>query len=277
MLTLNCRGKLISLEQTLVMGIMNITPDSFYAASRTTDLSAVINKAAVMINDGADIIDIGGQSTRPGSNQIGADKEMNRVMPVIEILHKEFPDLIISIDTYHAAVAASAVHAGASIVNDISGGTLDDNMISVVASLSVPYICMHMRGTPENMQEHAHYKNVTLDVLDYFIEKSAICERAGIRDLIIDPGFGFAKTAQHNFELLRNLDKLKILQKPILAGLSRKSTIYKTLGVPIEESLNGTTVMNTLALTKGANILRVHDVKEAKQIVKLCNEVKGER
>jgi len=275
MFTLNCRGRLLTFDSPIVMGIINVTPDSFYSGSRQSTVDAALQKAEQMINEGATILDLGGQSTRPNSKQISAEEEAERVCPAIEAVHKQFPYAIISVDTYYALVAEEALQAGASIVNDISAGTLDNNMLSTVANLKAPYICMHMKGSPENMQQHAIYENVTREVLDYFIQRIHVCKKAGINDVIIDPGFGFAKTITHNFELLRNLSVFKMLEKPIIAGLSRKSTVYKTLGITSEEALNGTTVMNTLALLNGANILRAHDVKEAVEAIKLFKKYFG--
>ena len=275
MFTLNCRGRLLTFDSPIVMGIINVTPDSFYSGSRQSTVDAALQKAEQMINEGATILDLGGQSTRPNSKQISAEEEAERVCPAIEAVHKQFPDAIISVDTYYHYVAEQAVYAGASIVNDISGGTLDSDMLFVVAKSKTPFICMHMKGTPENMQQHAVYENVTREVLDYFIQRIDVCKQAGINDVIIDPGFGFAKTITHNFELLRNLSVFKMLEKPIIVGLSRKSTVYKTLGVTAEEALNGTTVMNTLALLNGANILRAHDVKEAVEAIKLFKKYFG--
>jgi dihydropteroate synthase len=224
------------------------------------------------MSEGADIIDIGGQSTRPGSERIQADEELRRVLPAVEIIKKNFPETIISVDTYQSIVARECVNAGAEIINDISAGNFDNSMLSTVAALQVPYICMHMKHTPEIMQNNPVYEDVTREVLDFFIKKTHECKVAGINDVIIDPGFGFAKTITHNFQLLKNLSVFKMLDRPILAGLSRKSTIYKTLGIPVEEALNGTTVLHTLALQNGANILRVHDVKEAREAVVLFQE-----
>jgi len=275
MFTLNCRGRLLTFDSPIVMGIINVTPDSFYSGSRQSTVDAALQKAEQMINEGATILDLGGQSTRPNSKQISAEEEAERVCPAIEAVHKQFPYAIISVDTYYALVAEEALYAGASIVNDISGGTLDSDMLFVVAKSKTPFICMHMKGTPENMQQHAVYENVTREVLDYFIQRIDVCKQAGINDVIIDPGFGFAKTIAHNFELLRNLSVFKMLEKPIIAGLSRKSTVYKTLGITSEEALNGTTVMNTLALLNGANILRAHDVKEAVEAIKLFKKYFG--
>jgi len=274
MFSLNCKGKLLVMDKPLVMGILNVTPDSFYEGSRQTNFS-VLAQATKMIEEGADIIDIGGQSTRPGSERISVKEELQRVLPAIEIILKNFPGTIISVDTYQSDVAKETVLAGASIINDISAGNMDSDMIATVAKLQVPYICMHMKGTPEDMQQQPTYENVTREVLDFFIQKTDECKRAGINDVVIDPGFGFGKTISHNFTLLKELFTFKMLDKPIMAGLSRKSTIYKTLGVSAEEALNGTTVLNTLALQNGANILRVHDVKEAKEAIALWQKYEG--
>jgi len=253
----------------VVMGIINVTPDSFYSGSRASSVENALQQADKMLAEGAGILDIGGQSTRPGSESIAAREEIARVVPVIEAIITKHPQAVISVDTYNAIVAETAVNAGAAIVNDVSGGTLDINMLNTAGRLGVPYICMHIRGTPATMQQHAVYKDVTKDVLEYFIERVDKCRQAGINDVIADPGFGFAKTPKHNFILLHNLDLFKVLGIPLLAGISRKSTIYKTLGITAEEALNGTTVLNTIALLKGAHILRVHDVKEAVEAVKL--------
>ena len=269
MYTLNCKGKILSIETPIILGIINITPDSFYVGSRQQALGDILLQAKKMLNEGAAILDIGGQSTRPGSEQIGAEAETKRVVPAITAILQQFPEAIISIDTYHAAVAKAAVEAGAAMVNDISGGMMDAEMLATVAALKVPYVCMHMKGTPATMQHSPAYNDVTKEVLDFFIERIDACRRAGINDIIIDPGFGFGKTIEHNFTLLKNLSVFKILGKPILLGISRKSTIYKTLGVTANEALNGTTVLNTVGLMNGANILRVHDVKEAVEAVKL--------
>jgi len=251
------------------MGIINATPDSFVSSSRQQTIDAVLMQAEKMIKEGATILDIGGQSTRPGSEKITAEEESARVCTLIDAINNAFPDSYISIDTYYAAVAKEAVSAGASIVNDISGGLIDEAMLATVAQLKTPFICMHMKGTPQTMQQFASYENITKEVLEYFIERTETCRLAGINDVMIDPGFGFSKTVAHNFELLRNMSAFKMLQKPILAGLSRKGTIYKTLGITSDEALNGTTVLNTIALLNGATILRVHDVKEAMETIKL--------
>ncbi|MEO8568003.1 MAG: dihydropteroate synthase [Ginsengibacter sp.] len=269
MFSLNCRGRLLLIEQPLVMGILNVNGDSFYAESRLQSAEAIFKKAGQMIHEGADILDIGGQSTRPGSARISPGEELSRVLPAIELIKKQFPEVIISVDTYDASVARQAVDAGASIVNDISAGEKDKTMHATVAKLGAPYICMHMKGTPETMQEEAVYENITKEVLDYFIRKIYQLRQAGIKDIIIDPGFGFAKTISQNLTLLRNLPLLKITNLPLVAGLSRKSTVYKTLNIPVENSLNGSTVLHTMALQNGADILRVHDVKEAKETIAL--------
>jgi dihydropteroate synthase len=260
---------MVIFEKPVVMGILNINDDSFYEESRFTNLEDIMLKAEQMMYEGADMLDIGGQSTRPGSERISAEEELKRVLPIVKMLAKKYEQLLISIDTYHAEVAKEAVASGASIVNDISAGEMDKNMIDTVASLGVPYICMHIKGVPETMHKNVYYENIIAEVLDFFIKKMQECKDAGIKDVIIDPGFGFGKTLQHNFALLKNLSLFKMLGKPILAGVSRKSTIYKTLNTSAKESLNGTTVLNAIALQNGADILRVHDVKEAKEIILL--------
>jgi dihydropteroate synthase len=274
MFTLNCKGKLLVIDRPIVMGIINTTPDSFYSGSRTNVIDDILFRAEKMINDGATILDVGGQSTRPKSDQISAEEELQRVIPAIEAMHKNFPDQIISIDTFYSTVAKQAVDAGASVVNDVSAGTMDEAVFSTVAQLKVPYVLMHMLGKPKTMQQDPEYKNVTLDVFDFLNFKIAELTKLGVQDIIVDVGFGFGKTFSHNFQLLRELSFFQQLNKPVMVGLSRKATIYKTLGITPEEALNGTTVMNTLALSNGANILRVHDVKEAVQVIKLFMEHK---
>jgi len=273
MFTLNCNGRLLVLDNPLVMGIINATLDSFYEGSRFSGPDKILIQAEKMINEGADILDIGGQSTRPGSEQLSEEMELNRTIESIEAIRQRFPEIIISVDTYYSAVAKKCVQAGANIVNDISAGTMDEEMLSTIASLQVPYIAMHMKGTPQTMQQLANYENVTSEVLDFLIRKKNECKLAGIVDVIIDPGFGFAKTIAHNFKLLKDLSVFKMLDVPLLVGLSRKSSVYKTLGTSPGEALNGTTVLNTIALMNGANILRVHDVKEAKEVVNLWGAV----
>jgi len=274
MFTINCKGKIVVLDKPLVMGIINATPDSFFEGHLFKTEEEVLALAKQMIDDGAAILDIGGQSTRPGSERISAEEELKRVLPVIKIIHKNFPETIISIDTYSSKVATAAVEAGASIVNDISAGNMDELLIDTVAALQVPYVCMHMKGTPANMQKEPQYDDVAKEVLDFFIAKIQQCQTAGIKDIIIDPGFGFGKTIEHNFSLLKKMQVFNMLNKPVLAGLSRKSTIYKTLGTTATNALNGTTVLNTMALMNGATILRVHDVKEASEAVTLFTAYK---
>ena len=269
MFTLNCKGRLLLIDQPIVMGIINATPDSFFSGSRFNSVDDIVAKAANMLNDGAAIIDIGGQSTRPGSEMIAADEEIERVVPAIKAIANRSPHAFISVDTFYSKVAIAAVEAGATIVNDISAGSIDNKMIQTIAELKVPYVLMHMKGTPQTMQQNAVYENVTREVLDFFIAKTNELKNAGIVDLVIDPGFGFAKTIDQNFELLKNLSVFKMLDKAIMLGVSRKSTVYKTLGVSADDALNGTTVLNTIGLMNGASILRVHDVKEAKDAVKL--------
>lgn len=275
MFTLNCKGKLLTIDSPIVMGILNLTPDSFYPGSRTAP-DELLFHAEKMIADGATILDIGGQSTRPNSTTISDEEELARVLPAIESIHKKFPEQILSIDTFYSKVAREAVAAGASILNDVSAGTMDDQLLATVVELRVPYVLMHMKGNPQTMQTAPSYQDVTLEVFDFLSFKMVELIRAGVNDIIIDPGFGFGKTASHNFQLLRQLSFLRQLNKPLMVGLSRKATVYKTLGISVEEALNGTTVMHTMALMNGANILRVHDVKEAVQAVKLFNEYKKE-
>ena len=277
MFTLNCNGRLLVVDNPLVMGIINATPDSFYKESRFQGKDKILEQAERMLHDGADILDIGGQSTRPGSEKVSEDEELKRVIDGITAVQKKFPQAFISIDTYYAKVARRAVDAGACIINDISGGSMDENMVSTVASLNVPYVLMHMKGTPDTMQQDTKYKNVTLDVLDFLIGKKNELHKTGIHDVIIDPGFGFGKTITQNFELLRNLGVYKMLQCPIILGISRKSTIYKTLGITADDALNGSTVLHTIGLLNGADILRVHDVKEAKELIKLVAGIANEQ
>jgi dihydropteroate synthase len=269
MFTLNCKGRLLTVENPVVMGIINATPDSFFSGSRVQQTGEIVKQAGQMLQDGAAIIDIGGQSTRPGSTLISAEEELQRVIPAIEAVHLQYPDAFISVDTFYARVAAEAVAAGACIVNDISAGNMDEGMIACVASLRVPYVLMHMKGTPQTMQQEAVYDNVTGTVLDFLISKKKMLQEKGIRDILIDPGFGFGKTIAHNFELLKNLSAFKIADAPLLLGISRKSFIWKSLGITADKALNGTSVLNTIGLERGASILRVHDVKEAVEAVRL--------
>ncbi|MFC5271268.1 dihydropteroate synthase [Adhaeribacter terreus] len=267
--TLNCQGKILSLHEPVVMGILNVTPDSFFAGSRTTSEKTVLERAEKLLTEGAAILDIGGYSSRPGAIDISPEEEQNRIVPAIKSLKQEFPDAVISVDTFRADVAQAAIEAGAAIINDISGGTIDGRMFATTAALQVPYILMHMRGTPQTMQTLTQYQDLLPEMLRYFAEKVDALRQLGVNDIIIDPGFGFAKTVEQNYEVLRQLEVFRMLELPVLAGMSRKSMTYKTLNIGPEEALNGTTALNMLALTKGAKILRVHDVKEAVQTVKL--------
>lgn len=256
------------------MGILNVTPDSFYDGGKYTSDKNILLQAEKMLNEGASIIDVGGYSSRPGATDISEEEELKRVLPVVSALKKNFSDTIISIDTFHSRVAREAVGAGASMVNDISSGFLDEAMIATVAELCVPYIMMHMKGTPQTMKDLAHYENLVTEITDFFTERIQVCQQAGIRDIIIDPGFGFAKTIEHNFQLLHNLGYLTIFGAPILVGLSRKSMVWKTLAQKPVDALNGTTVLNTIALLNGASILRVHDIKEAQEAISLVGTLK---
>jgi len=271
MFSLNCNGRILSLEKPVVMGIINITPDSFYCGSRYESQDVILNRAAQMINEGATILDIGGQSTRPGSTRLRDEEELERVLEPISSIRKEFPEIFISIDTFYSLVAKEAVRAGADIVNDISAGSLDEQLIETVAALKVPYVLMHMKGNPQNMQQQTHYENVTENVYSFLKQKKAELIEAGIKDIIVDPGFGFGKNISQNFELLKNLSIFKDLESPILLGISRKSFIYKTLGISAADALNGTTVLNTIGLSNGASILRVHDVRAAREAIQLVN------
>ena len=274
MFILNCKGRLLEINKPIVMGILNATPDSFYEASRMAGKDALLRRAEQMINNGATILDVGGQSTRPNSERVSADEERRRVIPAIENLSKHFPEQVLSIDTFYAAVAKDAVDAGASIVNDVSAGTLDEALLPTMASLQVPYVLMHMLGDPQTMQQNPQYNNVTLDVFDALSFKMKELISIGIHDIIIDPGFGFGKTIAHNFQLLRELSFFQQLEKPLLVGLSRKGTIYKTLNTTADKALNGTTVVHTMALLNGATILRVHDVTEAAEAIRLYQAYK---
>jgi len=271
--TFNFKGILRSFPQPLVMGIINVTPDSFYKNSRFQEVEEILAKVNQMNSDGADIIDIGGYSSRPGAADISEDKEISRVVPVIKKIHERFPGLLISIDTFRSNVAEEAVKSGASIINDISGGLQDVKIFNVAARYNVPFILMHMKGTPQTMMSHTNYENPVKEISFYFSAQIEKAKNAGVKDIILDPGFGFSKTIDQNFELLNQLEQFRLFDLPILVGISRKATIYKTLGILPEESLNGTTVLNTVALLKGASILRVHDVKEAKEAVNLVSRL----
>ncbi len=274
-MTINCLGNLIDLDQPRVMGILNLTPDSFYDGGSYSNDKAIFKQVEKMLNDGATFIDIGGQSTRPTSDFLTADVEAKRILPVIEELIKQFPDILISVDTFYSQVARQSVEAGAALINDISAGHLDENMLSTVAELQVPYIMMHMRGTPQTMQTMTDYDNMIQEICLYFSERINQAHRLGLNDIIIDPGFGFSKTVPQNFELIRNLDLFKTFDLPILMGLSRKSSICKTLAIKPTQALNGTSVLNTLSLANGAQILRVHDVREAWECIELIKAYQG--
>lgn len=262
-------NKIFDFNTPLIMGILNVTPDSFYDGRRLDDEDALIAQAGHMLTHGADILDIGGMSTRPGAQPVSIDEELHRVMPAIESILKKYPEALISIDTVHAEVATKAVEAGALMINDVSAGEMDAEMLVAVSMLQVPYIIMHMQGRPATMQQNPTYLNVADEVYTYLAQKVAICRQAGIKDIIIDPGFGFGKTVEHNYALLKALSAFKTLNLPILAGVSRKSMICKVINQNPQHALNGTTAVNMLALLNGANILRVHDVKEARETVML--------
>jgi len=268
---MNCKGKLITFERPLVMGILNVTPDSFYDGGQYFSEKAILEQAEKLILEGADILDIGGYSTRPNAQNISEEEEINRVIPAIRVIKKHFPATILSIDTFRASVAKEAVINGADIINDISGGQLDEQMFEIVANLQVPYILMHSRGNPQTMSQLTHYENILLEILHFFEERIQKLHILGVKDIILDLGFGFAKTKEQNFYLLKHLSYFKTLNLPILVGISRKSMIYKTLNITPEQALNGTSVLNTFALSQGTNILRVHDVKEAKEAIVLHN------
>jgi dihydropteroate synthase len=272
--TFQIKGCLYSLDKPKVMGILNLTPDSFFKGSRVpAKENAWLFEAEKKIQEGADFLDLGGYSTRPGATHISTDEEINRVIPALKAIKKHFPDILLSVDTFRAEVASEAIAEGADLINDISAGNLDSNMLPLVAKVGVPYIAMHLKGTPQNMQAQTDYQQLLPEILYYFSEKIEQFRKFGIKDVIIDPGFGFAKTREQNFEVLRNLKSFRQLGLPILAGVSRKSMIYKTLDTSAEEALNGTTALNMFALTQGANILRVHDVKEAKETIQLFEQL----
>lgn len=268
MYTLNCQGRLLRLDQPVVMGILNVTPDSFYTGSRVQNTDQVLKLAEKMLKESALMLDVGGMSTRPDAEEISVDEELKRVIPAIEEIAKNFPEAIISVDSYRYEVVREALDAGARIVNDIYGGR-DTAILDLAGERRAPYICMHMRGTPKTMQKLTNYDSLAREVLDYFIQQKSLFLQHGVQDMIIDPGFGFAKTAIQNFQLLKDLPLFQMLELPLMVGWSRKSTIYRTLGISAEEALNGTTAMNTIALQQGAAILRVHDVKEAAEAIRL--------
>lgn len=273
MYTLNCSGRLLKLDNPVVMGIINATPDSFFADSRVSLVEAGVAKAVAMDDAGATFLDIGGQSTRPGAAKVSPAEEADRVLPLIAAVKAALPHCFISVDTFYASVARQAVEAGACMVNDVSGGLADADMLPVVGAMGVPYVCMHMRGTHQNMQQLTEYDDVVTDVLDYFISRIGRCRAAGIKDVVADVGIGFSKTITQNFTLLRHLDTFHVLGVPLLIGVSRKSLIYRSLNIRPEEALNGSTVLHTVALQNGAHILRTHDVKEAVETIELLRMV----
>ena len=270
---INCKGTLIDLSQPKIMGILNVTPDSFFDGGKYRDEAQLLAQAEKMLSDGADFIDIGAYSSKPNAEFVPEQEEQDRIVPIVELVLKHFPDTLISVDTFRSGVAKACVESGAAIVNDISAGMLDDKMLETVGSLKVPYIMMHMRGTPQTMVKLTQYDDIVKEMLSYFAERISAARSFGINDIIIDPGFGFAKTPDQSFELLKNLEALKFTGHPVLTGLSRKSMIYKTLGTDAENSLNGTTAANVIALMKGANILRVHDVKAAQEAITIVSKV----
>lgn len=271
---LNVGGKLLDLQIPKVMGILNVTDDSFFDGGKFTHTAAILRQAGKLIREGADIVDIGGQSTRPGAKHVSEKTELRKVLPAVKSILDKHPETILSVDTWYSEVAGKCVEAGAAMVNDVSAGRIDTNMYKTVAKLKVPYVLMHMKGRPGNMQANPRYRDVTNEVSDFLIKEVNRLRKLGVIDIVVDPGFGFGKTIDHNFQLLKNLGQLKMTGCPILAGLSRKSMIYKTLDINPKEALNGTTALNMMALMNGSNILRVHDVKEAVQTIKLFNKIK---
>jgi dihydropteroate synthase len=268
-LFIRCKGKLISLDEPKVMAIINATSDSFYSGSRAKSVEIALRLAEKHISEGADILDIGGYSSRPGADDVSEEEELNRVLPVIEIINREFPESIISIDTFRASIAKQSLRAGASLINDISAGDLDSEMFPLVVRENVPYILMHMQRTPMDMQDKPTYANVTMDIIHYFSAKVSALQEKGVADIILDPGFGFGKTTEHNYQLLRELQQFSLFNLPILAGLSRKSMLYKPLEITAEAALNASTAAHTIALMNGAKIIRVHDVREAKEAIRI--------
>ncbi|MFD2603317.1 dihydropteroate synthase [Flavobacterium suzhouense] len=268
---INCKGKLVDLSQPKVMGILNCTPDSFFDGGNYNSDSKFLNQAEKLLADGVDFIDIGAYSSKPNAEFVSEEEEIARMVPAVELVIKHFPDALISVDTFRGAVAKAAVESGAAIVNDIAAGMLDDKMLETVGQLKVPYIMMHMRGNPQTMVKLTQYEDIVGEMLLYFSERVDVARKHGIDDIIIDPGFGFAKTLEQNYEVLNKMELFNMTELPVLAGMSRKSMIYKLLDIAPQEALNGTTVLNTIALQKGAKILRVHDVKEAVETVKIVN------
>lgn len=273
-MTINCKGNLINLSSPKVMGILNITPDSFFDGGHYKNEAEILSQTEKMLSEGATFIDVGAYSSRPGATHVSEEEELQRIVPVINLLVKNFPEIIISVDTFRSKIAEETINSGAAIVNDISGGKMDKNMFETVANLQIPYVLMHMLGTPQNMQKNPIYKDVTQDIISFFAEQIHKLHQLKLNDIIIDVGFGFGKTTTHNFDILKNLSLFKNLDAPILAGISRKSMLYKTLDISAQEALNATTSANTIALLNGANILRVHDVKEALEAIKIVEQLK---
>lgn len=271
--TINCKGQLIDLTTPKVMGILNVTPDSFYDGGTLKNDQDILIKVENMLNEGALFIDVGAYSSRPNSDHISEDEELTRIIPVLDLILKNFPKTLISIDTFRSKIAKHCIEAGASLINDISAGNMDSNMLKTIAELQVPYIMMHMKGTPQTMQKQSNYDNLLKEILFYFSERIAVAKKLGIIDIIADPGFGFSKTVEQNYQLLNKLEHFKMLELPLLVGISRKSMIYKILENSPDEALNGSTILNTIALQKGASILRVHDVKEAIECIKLTSQL----
>jgi len=271
---LNIKGSVLDLSIPKIMGVLNVTPDSFYDGGIYSSEKKILKQVEKMILDGSDIIDIGGYSSKPGATSITVEEEEKRVIPIIKLIYKTFKESIISVDTFRSEISEKSINAGASIINDISGGDLDNNIYKIAGKYKTPYIIMHMRGNPSNMQNNPVYKNINYEIIKNLSKKIDLAQSNGVGDIIIDPGFGFGKTIEHNYQILNNLKLYKILDKPILVGISRKSMIYKLLKTDPSKALNGTTVLNTIALINGANILRVHDVKEAKEVIKLCSFLK---
>ncbi|MGV9003623.1 dihydropteroate synthase [Flavobacterium sp.] len=272
-MTINCKGQLIDLSTPKVMGILNLTPNSFFDGGKYKDESSILKQVEKMLLDGATFIDVGAYSSKPDAELVSESEEINRLLPVLTKVLESFPETLVSVDTFRSSIAKYAIESGACMINDISAGSLDDNMFKTVADLQVPYIMMHMKGTPQSMQSLTHYDNIVKEIVLYFSKKIAIARSFGINDIIIDPGFGFSKTIEQNFEVMSNLELFQLLELPLLVGISRKSMIYKTLHTTSEFSLNGTTILNTICLHKKANILRVHDVKEAVECVKLISKL----
>lgn len=274
-MTINCKGHLIDLKTPKVMGILNVTPDSFFDGGNFKDEKNALNQVEKMLNEGASFIDIGAYSSRPGANEVSEELELKRITPIAALVLKHFPEALLSIDTFRGKVAKECIGLGAALVNDISAGLRDDTLLDTVANLRVPYIMMHMRGTPKTMQKHTDYENLIKDILLFFSQRFSITKEKGIKDVIIDPGFGFAKTLEQNYKILNQLEAFSIMELPVLLGVSRKSMIYKLLETDAQNALNGTTALHMFSLTKGAQILRVHDVKEAMECVKLYAQIRS--